>query len=79
MMSGRHILRLSFDLSPDADAELPERLRRLLEHVTPRVQMLEGGALLDLTGAMRWWQLLLGLRGCGVTLLEGASLPTLNA
>jgi hypothetical protein len=42
---------LSFDLPPDADAELPERLRRLLEDFTPRVQLLEDGALLDLTGA----------------------------
>lgn len=56
MMSGRRILRLSFDLPPDADAELPERLRRLLEDFTPRVQLLEDGALLDLTGATRWWQ-----------------------
>ncbi|MEU9546291.1 DNA polymerase Y family protein [Streptomyces mirabilis] len=56
MMSGRSILRLSFDLPPDADAELPERLRRLLEDFTPRVQLLEDGALLDLTGATRWWQ-----------------------
>ncbi|MEU0946896.1 hypothetical protein ABZ379_29775 [Streptomyces canus] len=55
-MSGSRILRLSFDLPPDADAELPERLRRLLEDFTPRVQLLEDGALLDLTGAMRWWQ-----------------------
>ncbi|WP_434482075.1 DNA polymerase Y family protein [Streptomyces sp. NBC_01340] len=54
-MSGRSILRLSFDLPPDADAELPERLRRLLEDFTPRVQLLEDGALLDLTGATRWW------------------------
>ncbi|ALV39403.1 DNA polymerase [Streptomyces sp. CdTB01] len=52
----RRILRLSFDLPPGADAELPERLRRLLEDFTPRVQMLEDGAVLDLTGAMRWWQ-----------------------
>ncbi|MEU6258605.1 hypothetical protein [Streptomyces sp. NPDC047043] len=56
MMSGRRILHLSFDLPPDADAELPERLRRLLEDFTPRVQLLEDGALLDLTGATRWWQ-----------------------
>ncbi|MFF2128682.1 hypothetical protein ACFVW1_25485 [Streptomyces olivochromogenes] len=56
MMSGRSILRLSFDLPPDADAELPERLRRLLEDFTPRVQLLEDGALLDLTGATRWWR-----------------------
>ncbi|WP_307527755.1 DNA polymerase Y family protein [Streptomyces umbrinus] len=55
-MSGRRILRLSFDLPPDADAGLPERLRRLLEDFTPRVQLLEDGALLDLTGATRWWQ-----------------------
>lgn len=55
MMSGRSILRLPFDLPPDADAELPERLRRLLEDFTPRVQLLEG-ALLDLSGATRWWQ-----------------------
>ncbi|WP_069764885.1 hypothetical protein [Streptomyces sp. LUP47B] len=52
----RSILRLSFDPPPDADPELPERLRHLLEDFTPRVQMLEDGALLDLTGAMRWWQ-----------------------
>ncbi|WP_328974141.1 DNA polymerase Y family protein [Streptomyces canus] len=52
----RSILRLSFALPPDADSELPERLRHLLEDFTPRVQMLEDGALLDLTGAMRWWQ-----------------------
>lgn len=56
IVSGRRILRLSFDLPPDADAELPELLRRLLEDFTPRVQMLENGALLDLTGATRWWQ-----------------------
>jgi nucleotidyltransferase/DNA polymerase involved in DNA repair len=56
MMSGRSILRLSFDLPPDASAELPERLRRLLEDFTPRVQMLEDGAVLDLTGAIRCWQ-----------------------
>ena len=49
----RSILRLSFGLPPDADPELPERLRHLLEDFTPRVQMLENGALLDLTGAMR--------------------------
>ncbi|MFH9968539.1 DNA polymerase thumb domain-containing protein [Streptomyces mirabilis] len=56
MTCGRSILRLSFDLPPDADAELPERLRRLLEDFTPRVQLLEDGALLDLSGATRWWQ-----------------------
>ncbi|MET7780545.1 hypothetical protein ABZT28_33240 [Streptomyces sp. NPDC005388] len=55
-MSGRSILRLSFDLPPHAAPELPERLRPLLEGFTPRVQMLEDGALLDLTGATRWWQ-----------------------
>jgi hypothetical protein len=53
---GRRILRLSFDLPHDTDVELPERLRRLREDVTPRVQMLEDGALVDLTGATRWWQ-----------------------
>ncbi|MFF3140096.1 DNA polymerase Y family protein [Streptomyces mirabilis] len=56
MTCGCSILRLSFDLPPDADAELPERLRRLLEDFTPRVQLLEDGALIDLTGATRWWQ-----------------------
>ncbi|MCX4598432.1 hypothetical protein OG819_55865 [Streptomyces sp. NBC_01549] len=55
-MSGRSILRLSLDLPPDTSAELLERLRRLLEDFTPRVQMLEDGAVLDLTGAIRWWQ-----------------------
>lgn len=54
MMSGRHILRLSFDVPPDAETELPEPLRRLPEDSTLSVQMLEGGALLDLTGATRW-------------------------
>ena len=56
MTCGRSILRLSFDLPPEVDAELPQRLRRLLEDFTPRVQLLEDGALLDLTGATRWWQ-----------------------
>ncbi|MGQ4437164.1 DNA polymerase Y family protein [Streptomyces sp. SAS_260] len=55
-MSGRSILRLRVDLPPDADAELPPLLRTLLENITPRVQMLEDGAFLDLTGATRWWQ-----------------------
>ncbi|TVZ90535.1 hypothetical protein [Streptomyces sp. BK340] len=72
---GRHILHLRFDLPAEPDAELPERLRRLLEGITPRVQMIEPNmAVVDLTGALPYWKLLLGLRGCGVTLLEGASL-----
>jgi DNA polymerase-4 len=54
---GRHILHLRFDLSPDPDAELPERLRRLLEGITPRVQMIEPDmAVLDLTGALPYWK-----------------------
>ncbi|MEU8983080.1 hypothetical protein [Streptomyces sp. NPDC048309] len=72
---GRRILHLRFGLPADCDAELPERLRRLLEDITPRVQMIEPDmAVLDLTGAIPYWKLLLGLRGCGVTLLKGASL-----
>jgi DNA polymerase-4 len=54
---GRHILHLRFDLSTDPDAELPERLRRLLEGITPRVQMIEPDmAVLDLTGALPYWK-----------------------
>ncbi|MDQ1022632.1 hypothetical protein QF035_000214 [Streptomyces umbrinus] len=74
-MSGRHILHLRFQVPADPDAELPERLRRLLEDITPRVQMIEpDSAALNLTGAIPYFKLLLGLRGCGVTLPEGASL-----
>lgn len=55
-MDGRRILHLRFDLPPDHDVELLERLRRLLENFTPRVEMLEpDGAVLDLTGALRFW------------------------
>jgi DNA polymerase-4 len=53
--SGR-ILHLRFDLPPDHDVELLERLRRLLQNFTPRVEMIEpDGAVLDLTGAIRFW------------------------
>ncbi|MFI9617043.1 hypothetical protein ACIHCM_36200 [Streptomyces sp. NPDC052023] len=51
----RHILHVRFVLPAEADAELPQRLRRLLEDITPRVQMIElDAALLDLTGALRY-------------------------
>ena len=55
-MSGRSILRLRVDLPPDAGGELRHELRQLLENITPRVQMVEDGAVLDLSGATRWWQ-----------------------
>lgn len=48
---GRHILHLRFGLPAEPDAELAERLRRLLEDITPRVQMIEPDmTVLDLTG-----------------------------
>ncbi len=53
----RHILHLRFDLPADHDAGLPERLRRLLENITPRVQMIDpDSAALDLTGAIPYWR-----------------------
>ncbi|MFE7842883.1 hypothetical protein ACFU53_44525 [Streptomyces sp. NPDC057474] len=56
-MSGRTILNLRFGLPPDHDAELPERLRRLLETITPRVEMTgPDTAVLDLTGALPYWK-----------------------
>ncbi|GGY78483.1 hypothetical protein ACH4VQ_35895 [Streptomyces anulatus] len=49
----RHIVHLRFEL-PDA-ARL-EDLRALLEQVTPQVQLLEpDSAVLDVTGALRFW------------------------
>jgi DNA polymerase-4 len=54
---GRHILHLRFGLPAEPDAELFERLRRLLEGITPRVQMIEPDmAVLDLTGALPYWK-----------------------
>ncbi|MFJ7306146.1 hypothetical protein [Streptomyces sp. NPDC099088] len=51
-MTPRRVLHLRFDMPPGSDAELPEQLRRLLENITPRVQMIEpDSAVLDLTGA----------------------------
>ncbi|MFF3208934.1 hypothetical protein [Streptomyces sp. NPDC002962] len=56
-MSGRCILHLRFVLPADPDPELPERLRRLLEDFTPRVQLIEPDmAVLDLTGALPYWK-----------------------
>ncbi|MFI9772918.1 hypothetical protein ACIHJG_39725 [Streptomyces sp. NPDC052415] len=53
----RHILHLRFDLPADHDADLPERLRSLLENITPRVQMIDPDvAVLDLTGALPYWR-----------------------
>ncbi|WP_331744724.1 hypothetical protein OG762_50680 (plasmid) [Streptomyces sp. NBC_01136] len=55
-MSGRHLLHLRFDV-PAEEAELPEGLRRLLEDVTPRVQMIvPDSAALDITGAIPYWK-----------------------
>ncbi|MGX1274896.1 phage minor capsid protein [Streptomyces phaeoluteigriseus] len=43
--------------SPGHDAELLERLRRLLEDFTPRVQIIEpASAVLDLTGPLQYWR-----------------------
>ncbi|MER8009632.1 hypothetical protein [Streptomyces sp. NPDC094149] len=54
---GRHILHLRFHLPAEHDTELFERLRRLLENITPRVQMTEPDtAVLDLTGALPYWK-----------------------
>ncbi|MFG2683976.1 hypothetical protein [Streptomyces sp. NPDC048392] len=56
-MSGRHLLHLRFDVPAVEEAELPEGLRRLLENVTPRVQMIgPDSAALDLTGAIPYWK-----------------------
>ncbi|WP_331730918.1 hypothetical protein OG933_45310 (plasmid) [Streptomyces sp. NBC_00016] len=56
-MSSRCILHLRFVLPADPDPELPERLRRLLEDFTPRVQLIEPDmAVLDLTGALPYWK-----------------------
>ncbi|MFG2960896.1 hypothetical protein ACGF5O_45140 [Streptomyces sp. NPDC048291] len=56
-MSGRRILHLRAELPAEPDAELPERLRRLLEDITPRVQMVEPDvAVLDLTGSLLYWK-----------------------
>ncbi|MFD7679564.1 hypothetical protein [Streptomyces sp. NPDC060187] len=53
MTSIRSILHLRFEMSPGSDTELPGQLRRLLENITPRVQMIEpDSAVLDLTGAL---------------------------
>ncbi|MGW2689898.1 DNA polymerase Y family protein [Streptomyces sp. NPDC001414] len=55
-MTGRHILHLRIDLPPSPDAELPLRLRRLLEDITPRVQLIAPDtAVLDLTGSLLYW------------------------
>ncbi|MFD9514710.1 hypothetical protein [Streptomyces mirabilis] len=55
-MGQQTILHLRFGLPPGHDPELLERLRRLLEDFTPRVQMLEpDSAVLDLTGGLRFW------------------------
>ncbi|MFJ8803112.1 DNA polymerase thumb domain-containing protein [Streptomyces sp. NPDC102487] len=56
MTSNRSILHLRFDMPPGFDAELPEQLRRLLENITPRVQMIEpDSAALDMTGALGYF------------------------
>ncbi|MGW7647139.1 Y-family DNA polymerase [Streptomyces bobili] len=53
----RSILHLRFEMPPGYDVELPEQLRRLLENITPRVQMIEPDtAVLDLTGALPYFR-----------------------
>ncbi|MEU9291639.1 hypothetical protein AB0D57_45265 [Streptomyces sp. NPDC048275] len=55
-MGEKSILQIRFDLPPGHDSELLERLRRLLEDFTPRVQMLQpDSAVADLTGSLRFW------------------------
>ncbi len=55
-MGEQHILHVHFELEPGHDPEVLQRLRRLLEDFTPRVQMLEpDSAVLDLTGALKFW------------------------
>ncbi|MGW7134486.1 DNA polymerase Y family protein [Streptomyces bobili] len=55
--SNRSILHLRFEMPPGYDVELPEQLRRLLENITPRVQMIEPDtAVLDLTGALPYFR-----------------------
>ncbi|MFE1989322.1 Y-family DNA polymerase [Streptomyces mirabilis] len=55
-MGQQTILHLRFCLPPGHDPERLERLRRLLEDFTPRVQMLQpDSAVLDLTGSLRFW------------------------
>ncbi|MFI0813451.1 DNA polymerase Y family protein [Streptomyces echinatus] len=55
--SSRSILQLRLEMPPGHDVELPEQLRRLLEDITPRVQMIEpDSAVLDLTGALPYFQ-----------------------
>ncbi|MFJ9580697.1 DNA polymerase thumb domain-containing protein [Streptomyces sp. NPDC101191] len=56
-MSGHHILHLRFDVPAVEESELPQELSRLLEDVTPRVQMIgPDSAALDLTGAIPYWK-----------------------
>ncbi|MFE2972392.1 hypothetical protein ACFXKC_54420 [Streptomyces sp. NPDC059340] len=56
-MGQQTVLHLRFDPPPGHDPELLERLRRLLEDFTPRVQMLEpDSSVLDLTGSLRFWR-----------------------
>ncbi|MFF1678376.1 hypothetical protein ACFVYG_20345 [Streptomyces sp. NPDC058256] len=53
----RRILQLRFTMPAVQDTELLEQVRRLLEDITPRVQMLEpDSAILDLSPALRYWQ-----------------------
>jgi DNA polymerase-4 len=56
-MNARSVLHLRFDLAPDHDDELLQRLQLLLESFTPRVQLIEPDtAVLELSGALRFWK-----------------------
>ncbi|MET9607068.1 hypothetical protein ABZZ17_18610 [Streptomyces sp. NPDC006512] len=67
-MNQRRILHAHFHLPHPGDADLYAQLLALAEDITPRVQALAPDAAhLDITGALRYWQLLWGFRTCGVT------------
>ncbi|MFF2230834.1 DNA polymerase Y family protein [Streptomyces anulatus] len=52
----KQVVHLRFELPPHPAAELLQDLRHLLEEVTPYVQILEPDhAVLDVTGALRFW------------------------
>ncbi len=72
-MTQRAILRIHFHHGGNED--LYHQLLTVLDGISPRWQPQPPTAAdHDVTGALKYFDLLLGLCGCGVTLLEGASL-----